>query len=542
MKKLLLVSSLVFVLSACGLKSSDFTSMYNDHAHAQIVAIEEALKSLGLYQQEQSVGSIQAAVNVPIMMSGSMGMDIDAKVNGKDADISMKNLRLAYESMMGSGLLSFDTLGLISKNGDTYVFFDGLKDENILTDQIREVLKKYTKTWLSWTQSEMASSLSEEERLANTILENLSKMTLSDIEWYIKKYPIWKQTGDLGMSGSLHMYSIDLDKVAVIELIAEVTEDLTNSGMTAEDRTTFQNALDQLTLTGTLGFDPKNARTAALYINLSESGSEVGILDIQTSESKTQIRLTSTAEGSEVVFGLEKNGTRNEMNLTLSQWGVEMGKVTGYIDRTGDTLKELALDVTAQGVSVGLKHTVETDGKFKGSLALPVGSLTWEGAMTEKKLTWLTVKGTAPMWSVSMELTPSAQGIAGPLSIKEGGTELFRANVGLIVEEWKFGFQADMLSLEDTETPTTQAHVEYMMTLKTTPFYGNISAPTWTKSLQSFFDELEISMPADSFTPVDSSDTSFDSEALEGMSELEGMNPEDIGNMEELLETGESIQ
>ncbi len=160
MRKLLFVSSLVLVLSACGLKSSDFSSLYNNHIHSQIVSIQDFTKSLGLYKQEESIGTIQAAINVPVLMSGALSLEHDIQVNGRDAGLSLKNIRLAYESMMGSGSFSLDKLGFVSKNSDAYFLFDGLKDLGILTEEIRTAVEKYTNTWLSWTQADMKKTLS----------------------------------------------------------------------------------------------------------------------------------------------------------------------------------------------------------------------------------------------------------------------------------------------------------------------------------------------------------------------------------------------
>lgn len=409
MRKILLVSSLVLALSACGFNSdSDFSSLYNKHVQAQVTAIEDFAKSLGLYRQEQSVGTLQAAINVPMMVTGSLSLEHSAKVNGRDADLSLKNIRAVYESMMGSGSLSLDQFGLVSKNGDAYFFFQGLTD-TLLPEDIRIVLAKYEKTWLSWTRDDIKNTLAgatEEEIIANTIIENLSKMTLADVEKYLTKYPILKNTADLGMSGSLHVYSVDLDRESTLSLITKVTEDITGSGVSDADKGDIQDGLASITLSGTVAFDSSNARVAETHLTISESGSsEVGTIDAVTNGDKLQVRLTSAATKAGVELVLAKEENKNTIKLIISEGGAEMGKLVGYIQKSGDKFQELSLDVTAQGMTVSLKHTLKDDGKFEGSLQLPiVGAITWNGTLAGKKLTGFSLRGTTPSGAISMEL------------------------------------------------------------------------------------------------------------------------------------------
>lgn len=505
MRKILLISTLVLALSACGLKpTSDFSSLYNKHVHSQIVAIEDIAKSLGLYKQEQSVGTLRAAVNVPIMMSGSLSLEHSAKVNGRDADLMLKNLRVAYESMMGSGSLSLDQLGMISKNGDVYVFFDGLAD-TILPEDIRSVMTKYSKTWLSWTQADIKKSLSgatEDEMIANTIIENLSKMTLDDVEKYLTKYQIFKQTNDLGMSGSLHVFAVDLDREATLALVTSLTEKLTGSGVSDADKKDIQEGLANIILSGTIAFDPSNARITETHLAISESGSsEVGTIDAVTTNDKLQVRLTSAATKAGVELVLAKEENKNTIKLIVSEGGAEMGKLVGYIQKSNDKFQELALDVTAQGMTVSLKHTMKDDGKFEGTLQLPiVGAITWNGTLAGKKLTGLSLKGTTPSGAISMELAPQGDRVVGPLTVKQGSETLLSATVGLLLDEGKFGTSIDILAPDSSES---QAHFELDATNKTSPFTDSISIPSGVKPLQNLLDELEALTPKDSFVPVE---------------------------------------
>ena len=69
---------------------------------------------------------------------------------------------------------------------------------------------------------------------------------MKDIEAYLTNYPIWKSTADLGMSGSLHRFAIDLDREGVMNLIKKVTLDLSGSGMTKEIEEDMKKSLEAL--------------------------------------------------------------------------------------------------------------------------------------------------------------------------------------------------------------------------------------------------------------------------------------------------------
>ncbi len=335
------------------------------------------------------------------------------------------------------------------------------------------------------------------------MVERISKLTIADVEGYLTKYHIWKQTADLGMSGSIHTFAIDLDRETVLILATQVTKDLTNSGISDTDKKGIQDSLSALMFSGTLGFDSDHADVAQMHLVISESGgTQLGVLDANTSSVLTQVHLTSAATNSDVTLTLTKTETRNEIQASVSEGGTEMGKLSGYIEHSGDNLKEISLDVTAQGVTVAMKHTVKDDGTFVGSLTLPIGNLTWNGTLAGKKLTALTLKGTAPMGSVSMELTPQGDKIAGPLVVKEGSNDLFRANIGLLVDEGKFSLGVDVLSTDKSADTTPQSHVELNIVSKTTPYQGTITVPSPTKPLQTLLDELDKLSPKDSFAPV----------------------------------------
>lgn len=190
-------------------------------------------------------------------------------------------------------------------------------------------------------------------------------MGIKDIEKYLTEYPIWKSTGDLGMSGGLQRFSVELDRSAVLSLVKKATQDITGSGMAIEDEASLNTVLTNLTFSGTIGFDPKDAEILDMDIIISQSGAPLGQLALSSMHEKTEMRFASLLNNSEVHFLFEKKSNRNDLLLTLSESGTEMGRVTLSTLMNGKKLQELSLDATAQGVSLSLKHTQKDDGSFE---------------------------------------------------------------------------------------------------------------------------------------------------------------------------------
>ena len=78
------------------------------------------------------------------------------------------------------------------------------------------------------------SGMTNEELMGYNIGTNIFKKSLADIEKYITDYPIWKDTADLGISGSLHFWSVDLDRNNIVALAKKLSLDLAGTGMTDE--------------------------------------------------------------------------------------------------------------------------------------------------------------------------------------------------------------------------------------------------------------------------------------------------------------------
>lgn len=138
---------------------------------------------------------------------------------------------------------------MISEAGNLHVLYKNLQDVALSTPEMREVFKKFDGTWLSWTQEEARSAIEDPMELQTmTVLENLSKLDKKQIEKYLISYPLWRSTQDLGMSGSLHFYAVELDREKILSLMNIVKTDLTGSPFSAEEQDALREQLTLLAL------------------------------------------------------------------------------------------------------------------------------------------------------------------------------------------------------------------------------------------------------------------------------------------------------
>ncbi len=526
MRKLIIFTLFFSLLASCSTskQNADFSTLYNNYVKTSIKNIEKSGESLGYKRHESIVGMVTAGLQIPVLISGSFMSQYDMKINNTDMSVLLENMKLNFESPINSGSISAKKLGITSITWDLYLLMDEFTDVWLFPAEARSIFSKYNNKWLSYTQKDMDATLSgasSEDIMISKVAKNISKMGLKDVESYLTSYPMWKSTADLGMSGSLHAFAVDLDRASIVALMKKATLDISGSGMTQEAEADLKESLDILTFSGVLSFDPKNSDIMDLKLDIYQSGVLLGNITLYTSPLRTEIVFNSLQDKTNIVFTLTKNDKRSDVKLLLTQAGVEMGQMVGYIIREDDSLSEVSLDATAQWITVWLKHTMKKDGNFEWRLTLPVGALTWNGKFSGKKLDALSVKWSMPMGSIDMNLVPEGEVLRGPLVIKSWSDEILRANIGLRVAEGISGLDIAVLNPEWGE-PTLKTFVEF--THKVSKFTEAILPPSPTEPLQNLIDELEKLTPPedDAFTQDTINMDDMDSLNMQDMDSLQG--------------------
>lgn len=316
----LLIISLLLLLGSCTLFSkapTTFDEYYKASVHASIASLEHRLETLGLVRSSEVAGIFDAAVSVPVLLSGSTRFDYDLQSNGRDLSLMTEKGQLQYTGLAGSGQLTFDKLGLIAEKGNLHILYKNLESATLMTPEMRTIFAKYTDTWLSWTQAEAEAGITDPQELrVMAMTKNLAKMNLKTVEKYLTTYPIWKQVADLGMSGSLHVFSVELDREKAITLVDTITTDLTGSGLTTDDQSALRSELTNIGITGTLAFDPADAMVGQTRLTLSSTGGlSVGTISIDNTATGTQMTIRDTASNTELMAVTSAGESRDDITV-----------------------------------------------------------------------------------------------------------------------------------------------------------------------------------------------------------------------------------
>lgn len=266
---------------------------------------------------------------IPSVFSGSLTSNYSSDSNGREMSFDMKKLSFFYTSILSTGSLMIDDLSFVSKTGDAFFKITNLSSENLLPPETVTLLKKYEGKWISYTaetRMKLLSGSTEEERIQFQISEMLSKMTLDDVEQYLTKYPIFRQTADLGMSGSLHNYSVELDRTNIIALADDFTQKATGKSLSEDAKKNISDNLSGMNIIGMMSFDPKESRTADFVGNIQSSGSTETIASFQIHQKPNNFSFETKADTSILTFNIATVDQKTSLDASISASGAQMAK------------------------------------------------------------------------------------------------------------------------------------------------------------------------------------------------------------------------
>jgi hypothetical protein len=357
----LLLSSCTFTKSG----STDFQNLYTNHIQAEISSLRDWAGELGYMESYQADGSLAAMVDIPAILSGAVSAGYSAKVHGQDIDLSVQNPSLRYETILASGSLLARQIDMMSQGGDVFFRYDGLSTFGLLDEAAMGVIDQYKNIWLALPTDAIDTSLSGSEDVATYKLSQaLTRMTLSDVESYLTKYPLWKEEKNLGMSGVLMIYEVSLAKDNLLAMMGAFTLEATGNDLTSEQKTSLTQALADINVTGTIGFDPKDAHHMNAALTLIPSGGEALSISIDTSESALIASLS--VSGSVSTWSYKKDESGSLFSLVTRQGGVEALRIDGSLKNTdGTKMLDMTASAPTQGLTLTLSHQARKGGDFE---------------------------------------------------------------------------------------------------------------------------------------------------------------------------------
>jgi hypothetical protein len=486
--------------------SSDFTSMYSSHVKNRISSLRELAKDMGYMESYKTTGSLRLLADIPMILSGSFSSEFDAKIKWQDADMAFNNPSVSYETFLASGSLMAKQIGLITHGGDAYFRYEDLKSIG-LDDTVGSIFEKYKNTWLSLKKTDIENSLSgssEEDIMSYHLSEAITRLTLSDIEKYLTDFPIWKEKKDLGMSGSLHMFEVEIARENIVAMVDAFTKEATGKWLSNNVKEELQKSLWETQFWWTLGLDPNDEKRVSFDGTLqSGSGEELRIMFDGTQE-HTLLSLGSS--GNALNFSSTTIADGNEFVFTTVQWGEEVARLDGTIKKEWKTLRSIRMNFSApaQWLTVTMENTYNPDGTFAGKLNAGIGNISWKWKIEPNK--WLSdmhITGAMIGSSLTLDLTGATDMILrGPLLIKSGDAIITSANIGLKATSEEFMLTADVANPED---PKARSRGEISIKAKRESWNGSINPPKDSKRFQEFADALSALAPSSDsgFTEVE---------------------------------------
>jgi hypothetical protein len=354
--------------------------------------------------------------------------------------------------------------------GVPYLLFRDISEGGLIPATIKSIIDKYQGSWLSIDTD--TGSLSPEENLINTIQQNLITKTPRDYEKYLVDHPVFHDTADLGMSGSLHLWSVGLDRDQIYALVSRVTTDLSGTGLTVEYSDDLRSRLAQASFSGTIGYDPDDVHHSLIDGAMTYSGELIGMIHLENTEHNLHLTLT-TADKKAITLVWNKTEKGYTLDIRATDSGLEMGKLIGSVEFVDDSLRDLSLELSSQGMTATLAHHVD-DETFSGRLSAAIaGTISWTGSVEDHALTALHLDGQSLFGSLKADLTQSGSLISGPLEVNVGTGTLFSATLGLamarerfavvfdtIIQEMPVHLDLDIVARHDSRIPALQAPVD----------------------------------------------------------------------------------
>lgn len=492
MKKILLLS-LLLTVSSCsfpGMNKEEitFSSLYNKSIHSSVESLEKFGQALGVNRHETVEGNIVSNLSVPGLFSWSLTSNYNGLIDGRNSESVFQNLQVLFNSLISSGSLSVEQVSVLSHGTDSFLSFKNISDVGVIPEPVRAIIKKYENTWLNIAQNNV-EDMSSEELLGYNIGKNLFSKSLTDLEKYATDYALLKDTQDLGMSGSLHFWSVELDRTNIIKLAQQLTKDLAGTGITDETLKSMSSALESVAFSGKIGFDPEKPSVSLLEWDLTASGKLIANIVISHQENNSSIQINNSEEKTAITVNYGKVEDKYTFDAKITKDNIEMWKLNAYVSKKEGKFHELSIEASAQWMTISLKHTMEGD-KFVGKLSAVVATLDWSGTIIDGRLEWFKINGTSPVGTLSVDLTKSNDGsIKWPVLLKNGTEVLASMNLGLEIAREKFAIIVDLVS-EDMP-----AHFDMMVTAKTTPSTKKVIIPQSSKSFQDMIDEINALVP-----------------------------------------------
>lgn len=255
---------------------------------------------------------MESTLKIPNMLSFSLQSKYEGLNAGRDAKATFSDVKVDFDSLVSSGSISVDEIGLLSKSGESYLMFKNIVDAGMMDKSVRDIVKKYEGAWL---QIQNTQNMTKEQLMGYNVGKNFMLKSPREMMQYFIEYPIFKAVSDKSEQNGMRVWKVDLDHANIVALIGTLVKDLSGEEISAENMDTIKKDVSAMSFSGILGFDPKNAKNATLSGVVMHSGSVVSHLNMSRIDSEFSLSFSDAENDAKMLFA-SKNIDTNQTVFT----------------------------------------------------------------------------------------------------------------------------------------------------------------------------------------------------------------------------------
>lgn len=292
MKKIFVVSALMLGLASCGTQTTpdNFADLYNANVKAEIVKLDETFKSIYGTQKEAN-GQLSGSVFMQDVLTSNtleFSSNFTALAGGSQmSQVTFESPKVKVETTASDSAGSGTESSAFEGSADTIDFISGMSNfmkynnlkmsatasneemKKALETEVKDTVEKLAKFNEKW----VALDPNLDNAQTYELLQKLAKLQTADFEKYLTEYHIFSSTGAAVTDGSKRTFDVTLDKTRLVDLLARLSKDFANFEPNEEQKQELLSKLAELSITGKMTFDTKDALYSDTKLTATLQGS-----------------------------------------------------------------------------------------------------------------------------------------------------------------------------------------------------------------------------------------------------------------------------
>lgn len=279
-------------LASCGTQTTpdNFADLYNANVKAEIVKLDETFKSIYGTQKEAN-GQLSGSVFMQDVLTSNtleFSSNFTALAGGSQmSHVTFESPKVKVETTASDSAGSGTESSAVEGSADTIDFISGMSNfmkynnlklsatasneemKKALETEVKDTVEKLAKFNEKW----VALDPNLDNAQTYELLQKLANLQTADFEKYLTEYHIFSSTGAAVTDGSKRTFDVTLDKTRLVDLFARLSKDFANFEPNEEQKQELLSKLAELSITGKMTFDTKDALYSDTKLTATLQGS-----------------------------------------------------------------------------------------------------------------------------------------------------------------------------------------------------------------------------------------------------------------------------